>query len=76
MPRYYYSVYIIDILNCGKYNLMPFGPSRYKAIGLLAKPVHASDSIFISRIKRPYLISSYLVFHPRATVAIDSARYI
>lgn len=55
---------------------MPFGPSRYKAIGLLAKPVHASDSIFISRIKRSYLISSYLVFHPRATVAIDSARYI
>jgi len=51
---------------------MLFGPSKYKAIGLLAKPVHAPDSIFISRIRRPYLISSYLVFHPRATVAIDS----
>jgi len=32
-------------------------------------------SILISRIKRPYLISPYLVFHSGTAAAIDSARY-
>lgn len=59
----------------GKYTLRRYlDVSWYKAIRLLVKPVHASDSIFISRIKR--LISPYLVFHLRAASSLDRFRWV